>query len=60
MNSTVLGERIACPTCGMHHPTLSRMKHHTETAHDNKRVIVLDDENTTIDLRDGLVRVRRI
>ena len=60
MTTALFDQRIACPTCGMHLPTLTRLRHHTATAHANKRVIVLDDDNTTIDLRDGLVRLRRL
>lgn len=60
MSSQAFDERIACPNCGIHFPTLGRLKHHTTVSHPNPGVIVLDEDHTTIDLREGLVRLRRI
>ena len=60
MDTTLFDQRIACPNCGIHFPTLGRLKHHTAVSHPNPGVIVLDEDHTTIDLRDGLVRLRRI
>lgn len=60
MDSSLFDERIACPNCGIHFPRLGRLRHHVATSHPHPGVIVLDEERTTIDLRDGLVRLRRI